>query len=782
MKSIACLLAEVFFFTQIVSASNIVDHSTADHLRPSTIARDSARWRQFIDSLRPRSGSASDGSRRALLKDLTETAKDGGVRATALQGVRTLEDLEREGYDFRGKRVFVRVDFNVLNDQGAIANRARIREALPTIQFLTSRGAKVVLLSHQEVDVGEGEKKVKKNFSLAPVAFELSGLLGQSVYFDTSSITQDGVHLAGLDTLGEGGVFLVENTRKNPGETSEKAAVRDAFAKKLFAKADLFVFDGFGVSHRKHATTVHVPSHIPQVVGFLVENEITQLSRAIENPERPLVLMIGGAKLNEKVGLLESFVGRMKEGDTILVGGLAARPFLEAKKLPLPRDDEPETVLNAIDSKRAMDPNIRAAYLAYHTAQKRGVEVLVADMMDADENPRSDILPDDLSTFSKRVHNAKTIVWAGPLGKIEDPAYAQGTKSMAREVAEATMRGAISIIGGGDTGSVLEKLPLADQVTWNSTGGGATLTFLSKGDLPVLAHLRELGKRAADGGTKGGVVDATVQDVTGRVIAAVGEEGLREKLDVLSAVGIREALDARAPHDIFGLTRAVAREFLVYQDETRGPIPFADDFYSERTLAIPTVTPQPSVPVVLSISRLLDRRLSPRNLVNLLYKTGGAEGTSPWLFFTSPNKATRGEFERAGRGHYLALIKPARLADRVLGGGPTKDVVFLLDAKDQEEFGIKSDQLLASTVVERRRAFVVPLNAPVDIAREIYLGDLLATHSSSLEGNLDGLDATTQFLLAEIAQGVDQAERFAANIHDDLERAKSVVTEILVGM
>ena len=420
--------------------------------------------------------------------------------------------MENEGYDFRGKRVFVREDFNVLNEKGEVVNRKRIEKALPTIRFLVERGAIVILLSHQEVEVEEEGRKVKKTLSLAPVNFELMRQLEHEVYFDTYSVTKEGVNLEWMDRLKPGQIFLAENLRRNPGEASKDVAAKEAFAEKLYEKADLVVLDGFGVFHRPHASIVAVPARIPQAIGFLAEKEVTQLSRALEDPARPLVLIVGGKKLDEKVGMLKGLVRQMGKGDAILVGGLAAGPFLSVTEFPPSGNKLAGEVLVEMESRiGAIPEQMRAAYKIRESAAQRGADLIVANILEEDPvseriSLRKDIPPQDRERFAEKIRSAKTIVWAGPMGKFEEPPYDEGTRAIAQAVVEATQRGAVSVVGGGDTGAALEKLGLAEQVTLNSTGGSAALAFLSEGDLPVLERLRELAsftsdnERARDGG------------------------------------------------------------------------------------------------------------------------------------------------------------------------------------------------------------------------------------------------------------------------------------------
>lgn len=385
-----------------------------------------------------------------------------------------LEDL-----DVRGQRVLVRVDFNVpQDDQGNITDTGRIRAALPTIRWLLGRGARCILMSHLGRPKGRDPKA-----SLRPVAEALERELGRPVAFVEDCwgyVAEQAV--AGVEP---GQVLLLENLRFY----KEEEANDPNFGRKLAAMGDFYVNDAFGAVHRAHASVVGPPQYLPSAPGLLLEKELAYLGRALEDPARPFVAILGGAKVSDKIGVIRNLFGKV---DAILIGGAMAYAFLKAQGVEVGRSKlEAERVGTA---KEILD-----------LAKQKGVALhLPADHLVAQEVSRTapaqpcptaaippewmgvDIGTDTIRRFSEVVSRARTVVWNGPLGVAEIKAFSAGT----RGVAEAVIRsGAVSIIGGGDTAAVLEQYGLASQMTHVSTGGGASLEFLEGRTLPGVAAL-----------------------------------------------------------------------------------------------------------------------------------------------------------------------------------------------------------------------------------------------------------------------------------------------------
>lgn len=395
--------------------------------------------------------------------------------------MKTIESLG----DLSGKSVLVRSDFNVpLDADKNITDDGRIRAALPTLKLLLDAGAKVIVVAH----LGRPKGKVNPDYSLAPVAKRLEELAGVKVT------------LAG-DTVGEGAkaavaeakpgeIVLLENVRFNAAETSKDDAEREAFAKELAALADVFVSDGFGVVHRKQASVYDVAKLLPAATGLLVAKEIESLGKAVNNPERPYVVVLGGSKVSDKLGVIANLLSK---ADKLIVGGGMAYTFLAAKGYEvgtsLLEKDQIDTVKGYIE-----------------TAEKNGVELLLpvdtvvapyfgadapATVVPSTEIPADqmglDIGPKTRELFADAIKSAKTVVWNGPMGVFEFPAFAEGTKAVAKAMSESD---AFSVIGGGDSASAVRNLGF-DESTFShiSTGGGASLELLEGKVLPGIAVL-----------------------------------------------------------------------------------------------------------------------------------------------------------------------------------------------------------------------------------------------------------------------------------------------------
>jgi phosphoglycerate kinase len=388
--------------------------------------------------------------------------------------------------DLSGKRVLVRVDFNVpLDEQGNITDDTRIRAALPTIQDLTSKGAKVILTSH----FGRPKGKVVDSMRLTPVANRLSELLGQQVV-KTNDCIGDEVASA-VAGMQNGQVALLENVRFY----AEEEANDPEFAKKLASVADLYVNDAFGTAHRAHASTEGVTHYLkPSVAGYLIEKELQYLQSAIEDPQRPLAAIIGGSKVSSKITVIETLLEKV---DKLLIGGGMIFTFYKARGLSVGKSLVEDEFLDLAKSLEAK-------------AKEKGVELLlptdvvVADKFDKDADTQTvsveaipdgwmglDIGPDSVKVFQAALADCKTVIWNGPMGVFEFDKFAKGTEAIARTLADITKTGTTTIIGGGDSVAAVEKVGVADQMSHISTGGGASLELLEGKVLPGIAALEE---------------------------------------------------------------------------------------------------------------------------------------------------------------------------------------------------------------------------------------------------------------------------------------------------
>jgi phosphoglycerate kinase len=387
--------------------------------------------------------------------------------------------------DLAGKRVLVRVDFNVPMDNGQITDDTRIRAALPTIKDLTSKGAKVILCSH----MGRPDGKVKDSLRLTPVAVRLSELLGQDV-IKCDDCIGDAVTSA-INSMANGQVALLENLRFHAEEEKNDPE----FAKKLASNGDLYVNDAFGTAHRAHASTEGVTHYLsPNVAGFLIEKELEFLQNAIENPKKPLAAIIGGSKVSSKIGVIETL---LEKCDKLLIGGGMIFTFYKARGLSVGKSLVEEDKLELAKSLEAK-------------AKEKGVEfllptdVVVADKFAADANSQTvsineipdgwmglDIGPDSVKVFQDALADCKSVLWNGPMGVFEIEQFAKGTEAIANTLAELTGTGTTTIIGGGDSVAAVEKVGVAEKMSHISTGGGASLELLEGKVLPGIAALDE---------------------------------------------------------------------------------------------------------------------------------------------------------------------------------------------------------------------------------------------------------------------------------------------------
>ena len=381
-------------------------------------------------------------------------------------------------FQVNGKKVLVRVDFNVPIKDGQVGDDTRIQAALPTIHYLLEKGAAVILCSH----LGRPKGEVKPEMSLKPVADYLGSLIDAPVFFAEDCIGEKTE--AAAEKLEPGQVLVLENTRFHAGEKKNDPDM----AEKLASLADLFVNDAFGTAHRGHASNVGVAAHLPAASGFLLEKEIKYLGNAIANPERPFVAILGGAKVSDKIGVIENL---LTKSDQILIGGGMANTFFKAQGFTMADSLVEE---DALDTARALLETAAGKLVL-------PVDVVIADAFDADAEEQVmivgdvpegwrilDIGPRSIEIFGEVIKQAKTIVWNGPMGVFEFEKFAKGTFEVARKIAESD---ATSIIGGGDSASAIKKSGLQDLITHISTGGGASLEMLEGKELPGLAALDE---------------------------------------------------------------------------------------------------------------------------------------------------------------------------------------------------------------------------------------------------------------------------------------------------
>ena len=381
-------------------------------------------------------------------------------------------------FDVKGKKVLVRVDFNVPLKDGKVADDTRIKAALPTINYLLEHGAAVILSSH----LGRPKGEAKPEFSLKPVAEYLSGLISAPVAFTEDCIGSKAVEAAAALKPGE--VLVLENTRFHAGEKKNDPEM----AKALASLAELYVDDAFGTSHRAHASNVGVTDYLPAAAGFLLEKEIKYLGNTIADPKRPFVAILGGAKVSDKIGVIENLLDK---ADSILIGGGMANTFFKAQGYEM------------ADSLVEEDALETAKMLLAKAGGKLvlPVDVVIADDFSADANAKTmdlgdvpagwrilDIGPKTVAAFDEIINKAGTVVWNGPMGVFEFDKFAKGTFAVADALAKSD---AISIVGGGDSASAIKKSGLADQITHISTGGGASLEMLEGKILPGLAALND---------------------------------------------------------------------------------------------------------------------------------------------------------------------------------------------------------------------------------------------------------------------------------------------------
>src|SRR5260221_2857958 len=393
----------------------------------------------------------------------------------------TINDL-----DLRGKRVFIRVDFNVPLKDGVVTDDTRIRETLPTLRLAIQKGGRLVLAA----DLGRPKGAPNPKYSLAPVAKKLQELLERNVVFANDCVGPDAE--AKSKALGEGGVLLLENVRFHAEEEKND----EAFSKQLAALCDgVFVCDAFGSAHRAHASVVGITRFVKQAAaGLLMERELIYLGKALSNPERPFVAAVGGAKVSDKIEVVENL---MRVADAILIGGGMAYTFLKSQGLPIGKSlvetDKLDLARKLIEEAKQKkfrlllpsDHVVGAEFKADTKTQTTSVSATPEGWMGLD------IGPETVAKFNAELARAKTILWNGPMGVFEMPVFARGTLEIACAVAAATARGATSIVGGGDSVAAIHAAGVADKVSHISTGGGASLEFLGGRKLPGVEGLTD---------------------------------------------------------------------------------------------------------------------------------------------------------------------------------------------------------------------------------------------------------------------------------------------------
>ena len=389
---------------------------------------------------------------------------------------KTLEDVS-----LAGKRVLVRVDFNVpLDKERNITDDTRIRAALPTIQYLLKNNAKLVLMSHLGRPKGQG---FEQDFSMAPVAKRLGELLGQEVSLATDVIGESATSL--VENLEEGGVVLLENLRFHKEEKKNDPD----FAKALASFGEVYVNDAFGTAHRAHASTEGVAHHLPAVAGYLMQKELDILGKAVSNPDHPFVAILGGAKVSDKIGVINNLIEKV---DTLIIGGAMAYTFIKAQGYEvgnsLLEEDKIELAKELLQ--KAKDKGVKLLLPVDNVVAKEFKADAEHKIAHSDNIPVGweglDIGPESVELFGEVILKAKLVVWNGPMGVFEMPAFAKGTEAIADYMSRCT---GTTIIGGGDSAAAVKKLGYGDKMTHISTGGGASLEFLEGIELPGVAAL-----------------------------------------------------------------------------------------------------------------------------------------------------------------------------------------------------------------------------------------------------------------------------------------------------
>ncbi|MEW1904026.1 phosphoglycerate kinase [Streptomyces sp. NPDC086147] len=403
--------------------------------------------------------------------------------------MKTIDELLHEGVE--GKRVFVRADLNVPLDGTTITDDGRIRAVVPTVEALAGAGARVVVASH----LGRPKGAPDPAFSLAPAAARLGELLGADVAFATDTVGDSATGtVAGL---GNGQVAVLENLRFNPGETSKDDAERGAFADRLAALADLYVGDGFGAVHRKHASVYDLPARLPHAAGYLIATEVGVLKKLTDDVRRPYVVALGGAKVSDKLGVIDHL---LEKADRILIGGGMAYTFLKAQGhevgISLLQEDQVPAVQEylarakerGVEFVLPVDVLVSSEFPDLKTKAPANPTTVAADAIPADEEGL-DIGPETRKLYASKLADAATVFWNGPMGVFEHPDYAEGTKAVAQALVDSP---AFTVVGGGDSAAAVRILGFDENAFGHiSTGGGASLEYLEGKTLPGLAALED---------------------------------------------------------------------------------------------------------------------------------------------------------------------------------------------------------------------------------------------------------------------------------------------------
>ena len=385
--------------------------------------------------------------------------------------------------DVKGKKVIVRCDFNVPMQDGVISDDIRISSAMPTVRYLLENGAAVILMSH----LGRPKGQAKPEFTLAPVATRIAELLGKPVIFAASDVVVDDSVCTKAAALKPGEIMLLENVRYRAEEEKNDPA----FAKELASLAEIFVNDAFGTAHRAHASTAGIADYLPAVSGFLIEKELKFLGDAVENPARPFVAILGGAKVSDKIKVIDNLI---EKADSIIIGGGMAYTFLKANgfeigkslceedKLQLAAELQEKAEAKGVELLLPIDSKLGDSFAADCNTLVADVSESHPDMMGMDIGPRT------IALYGEKIAKAGTVVWNGPMGVFEFPAFAEGTRAMAEALAES---GAVTVVGGGDSAAAVKQFGLEAEMSHISTGGGASLEFLEGKVLPGVAVLAD---------------------------------------------------------------------------------------------------------------------------------------------------------------------------------------------------------------------------------------------------------------------------------------------------
>ncbi|MGE7111133.1 phosphoglycerate kinase [Lysinibacillus sp. NPDC047702] len=389
---------------------------------------------------------------------------------------KTMKDIE-----VKGQRVFVRVDFNVPMADGVIMDDTRIRAAIPTIEYLVEQGAKVILASH----LGRPKGEIKEEMRLTAVGVRLAELIGKPVTKLDESIGKE-VEEA-VANMQDGDILLLENVRFHAGEEKNDPALAEAFAK----LADVYVNDAFGAAHRAHASTEGIAKHVPAVSGFLMQKELDVLGKALSNPERPFTAIIGGAKVKDKIGVIESLLEKV---DHLIIGGGLSFTFIKAQGHDIGKslleEDKIELAKSFIDKAKAKGVQLHMpidAVVANEFSKDAETKIVDVDAIPADWMGL-DIGPKTAANYAEVIQNSKLIIWNGPMGVFEMDKFANGTKTVAEAMADTA---GYTVIGGGDSAAAVEKFEVADKMNHISTGGGASLELMEGKELPGIVALND---------------------------------------------------------------------------------------------------------------------------------------------------------------------------------------------------------------------------------------------------------------------------------------------------